>query len=268
MDYFQESAHTPTFVAIESVFVAIFTIELCLNLFGFGWIFFQDAWNIADFMIVLTSWIEIIAFAAGGGGSTTVVRLLRIMRVTGRLARIGRIVAFYERLAVLCVSFLQSMKSVCWVLLLIVLVLYVFAVLGVELFKDATELQAKLKAGGNGNIDLKRQFGTIPRAMVTLLQYTAYDNHVGDEQRPIGEIWPATWIYFVAVMCVIVLGLFQLLAAVFVDTLLEEMALKEKQKQRDAADLKREFQQVLESSITLHRHCTVTASPVQLIFYS
>jgi len=74
---------------------------------------------------------------------------MRVLRVLMRLSRIVKLVAFTERLVLLVESFVVGMSSAFWVMILLLLALYIFAVLAKELFGDnAAQFQGGLDAAG------------------------------------------------------------------------------------------------------------------------
>lgn len=77
-------------------------------------------------------------------------------------------------------------------------------------------------------VDLKQHFGSIPKSMVTLIQFFSDDGGISGFQRPVGEIWPWAWLYFIAFLIIVTIGLLQLLSAVFVGAILEEKKDKER----------------------------------------
>jgi len=57
---------------IEICFLTVFTIELGLNLFGFGKIFWEDWWNWIDTFIIVVSLVDfVISTAAKSAHETT-----------------------------------------------------------------------------------------------------------------------------------------------------------------------------------------------------
>ena len=87
--------------AIDVSFVIIYTIELMLNFFGFGWLFFEDMWNWADVFIVFSSIIDTLINAVQGSAASGVgvVRLLRVVRVVMRLTRLVKLISFVTALS-------------------------------------------------------------------------------------------------------------------------------------------------------------------------
>jgi len=209
---------------LEAIFLVAFTLELMLNLIGYGALFFQDAWNVLDFCVVILSLIDAILNAAMGGDSgapgLSVVRLVRIVRVV-------RVISFMEKLVHLVNAFFKGMQSAAWVGILMVLACYIFAVMGKSFFGDSNALKWDL-AARNSEVDVEELFGTIPKSFLTLVQLFTFDDAMGI-QREIAHFYPLAWIYFFVFMLLVSIGMMELLTSVFIDSLLEEkQALEEK----------------------------------------
>lgn len=230
-----------TFAAIELTFLAIYTLELGANLYAFGGLFLADAWNWVDVIIVVSSLIDmfiqyvIVGSSGNEAGPQSAGRLLRCVRVAMRLSRIGKLVKSVEKLLLLVESFIAGLASAVWVVLLLVLGLYLFAIMAVELFSDVDS--ATLKP----TVNMDQLWGSIPRSFVTLMQLFSDDGSVSVIMRPMGEANPACWIFFVLFTFIISMGLLELLGAVFIESLLEEKAQREKSEIRQADRLKDEL---------------------------
>ncbi len=130
--------------AIDRTVLALFVIELALRIGACGarpWRFFGDGWNVFDFVIVVVCLLPVQAeFAA-------VLRLARVLRVL-------RLITAVPRLQILVGALLKSIPSMSYVALLLSVLFYVYAVLGVSLF---------------GRTDAEH-FGTLGAAALTLFQ--------------------------------------------------------------------------------------------------
>ena len=105
----------------------IFVFEIVVKLIAEGkrpWRYFYDGWNIFDFAIVAVGFMPI-----GGGGAVTALRLLRLLRVL-------KLVKALPKLQILVIGLIKSMSSIGYVGALLILVFYLFAVLGIGLFGD------------------------------------------------------------------------------------------------------------------------------------
>lgn len=110
--------------ALDRVVLGFFIVELGLRL-GACWPrpdrFFRDAWNVFDFAVVAVCLLPFpTQFAA-------VLRLARVLRVL-------RLITAVPRLQILVGALLKSIPSMSYVALLLSLLFYIYAVLGVALF--------------------------------------------------------------------------------------------------------------------------------------
>jgi len=202
------------FLAIESVFLFIFLTELILNLIGFGWMFFDEVWHWIDAGVVVVSVFDFCLSLASDDDKSTGLSVLRLVRVL----RVLRVISHSEKLAYLVSSFAKGMEGLMWVILLMILFLYIFAVLGKAFFADSAVLAEKLASEG---FDAQRLWGTIPESMLTLTALSTYDNAM-KIQRAIGEVYPYAWIFFGMFMTIVSIGVMELMNGIFIEALMDE----------------------------------------------
>ena len=139
--------------AIDRAVLAFFVVELALRIGACGarpWKFFADGWNVFDFVIVAVCLLPVQAeFAA----VLRLVRVLRVLRLV-RVLRVLRLITAVPRLQILVGALLKSIPSMSYVALLLSVLFYVYAVLGVSLF---------------GRTD-PEHFGTLGATALTLFQ--------------------------------------------------------------------------------------------------
>jgi len=208
---------------IEYIFVTIFTFEISIKLVGFGLIFWTDWWNVMDFLIVLASVVDLFikGFSGTESSGVSVLRLLRVLRVV-------RLIGFLEKLNLLAMAFIEALKSVAWVMILVLIVVYIFAVLGQGFFSDLVTGQDGTPPCPNNRPDcIEAWFGTVTFSMLALFQVMTMDSW-SDMARVIGVQHEAAWIYFVIFVALAGLGMMNLLTAVFVEALLEQTASHER----------------------------------------
>ena len=111
------------------VFTFIFTAEALLKLFAYNpTAYFHDAWNIFDFLIVVGSLPDVGITLAGASGIS--IGFLRLFRA----ARLIKLVGRGNGMRRLLWTFVKSFQSLPWVALLIVMVFFVYAVIGMQVF--------------------------------------------------------------------------------------------------------------------------------------
>jgi len=222
--------------SIERFFLFLFTVELILNLIGFGRMYWEDAWNWMDASIIavcLADFVVTVALDNDSNSALTVIRLVRILRVI-------RVITFLDTMVYLVSAFLKAMQTIVWVLVLWLLAIYIFAVMAKTFFGDDEYLKKELE----GKVDVDRYFGSIPACMITLFSFYTYDSSLVT-QRYIGEVYPAAWIFFAVFIIVVSIGMMELMTSLFIDALLEEKARVEKKNIVERERRRAEVQQLI-----------------------
>ncbi|MGJ8641600.1 MAG: ion transporter [Opitutaceae bacterium] len=109
---------------LDNVVLGIFTVEVILKMAAEKtepWRYFKDGWNIFDFTIVA------VCFLPLASGYIVALRLFRLLRVF-------RLISVIPKLQLLVTALLRSLPSMFYVCLLLFLLFYVYAVIGVMLF--------------------------------------------------------------------------------------------------------------------------------------
>lgn len=114
------------------IFTVSFTMEFAMKVIAFGKLYFYDSLNIFDFFIVMTSWAEIF-IKGGGSSSTSVLRMLRVLRLARllKVIRMSRSIAATRIILTVLVAMLPTLQ---YIGLLVMLMSFVFAILGMGLF--------------------------------------------------------------------------------------------------------------------------------------
>lgn len=127
---------------LDKLILGIFVLEILLKLTAnlpTPWKFFEDPWNVFDFVIVAVCLLPLDSeFAA-------VLRLARVLRVL-------RLVTALPKLQLLVGALLKSIPSMGYVALLLSILFYIYGVTGVFFFSQADPLH----------------FGTLGDALLTL----------------------------------------------------------------------------------------------------
>ncbi|XP_035706296.1 voltage-dependent calcium channel type A subunit alpha-1 isoform X5 [Folsomia candida] len=114
---------------LNSVFTALFLLECILKLISFGVKnFFKDPWNIFDFITVIGSIIDAVAVEF----SVDFINLafLRLFRA----ARLIKLLRQGYTIRILLWTFVQSFKALPYVCLLIAMLFFIYAIIGMQVF--------------------------------------------------------------------------------------------------------------------------------------
>nr|XP_029478765.1 dihydropyridine-sensitive L-type skeletal muscle calcium channel subunit alpha-1-like isoform X1 [Oncorhynchus nerka] len=187
MQHCNQSAHvTKLSDTLNMIFTVLFTVEMILKLIAFkakG--YFGDPWNVFDFLIVIGSVVDVIlsevdaALASSGGlyclhgcaqtnpmqaiadsenarVSITFFRLFRVMRLVKLLNR-------SEGIRNLLWTFIKSFQALPYVALLIVMLFFIYAVIGMQVF-------GKIALVDGTQINRNNNFQTFPQAVLLLFR--------------------------------------------------------------------------------------------------
>ncbi|XP_064327866.1 voltage-dependent L-type calcium channel subunit alpha-1S-like isoform X3 [Phalacrocorax carbo] len=163
MQHYNQSAEMNHISDILNVaFTVLFTLEMILKLMAFkakG--YFGDPWNVFDFLIVIGSIIDVILSEIDDADdnsrvSITFFRLFRVMRLVKLLSR-------GEGVRTLLWTFIKSFQALPYVALLIVMLFFIYAVIGMQMF-------GKIAMVDGTQINRNNNFQTFPQAVLLLFR--------------------------------------------------------------------------------------------------
>jgi voltage-gated sodium channel len=135
---------------LDRLFLGIFLVELAIRIVAYGRSpqrFFTRGWNVFDFVIVAA------IFVPGIGSNVAALRILRVLRVV-------RLVEVIGDLRVIVKGLVRSMAPLLGVASLVVILTYIYAVVGTALFGE----------------QLPDEWGTVGSAMLSVFQVLTLDN--------------------------------------------------------------------------------------------
>lgn len=211
---------------VEQTFLVVYTLELILRVLGGNAEIFQSCWFLMDFFLVCVSVIAIVvAPIMTGGGSgmdgfekLLVVRGLRLLR----LARVLRMVGRFKVVWRLVSGLLTAWDTMLSATVLIILWLFIFACIAVEIISSDPDL---LQDSDTGPI-VVNHFGTLMQAILTLGQFVTLDS-IAAVYYPLIMVRPWLLMYFLPVMVLISVGLMNLVTAVLVEHALSHASREE-----------------------------------------
>ncbi len=180
---------------LDQIIILCFVVEITLKILAEGkkpWNYFRDPWNVFDFVVVAVCLLPL--------SDTHYFAVLRVLRVM----RILRMITFLPRLRLIVGALLKSIPSMGYVILLITILFFVYAVLGVFVF---------------GSSD-PTHFGDLHHAMITLFQIFTLEGwtdimniqiygSADKEGMQIVSLWPFLYFAsFILIAAVIIMNLF------------------------------------------------------------
>ncbi len=167
----------------------IFTIELTLKFYTYRGRFFRDFWNVFDLLVVGIAWIP-------AAGPLSVLRALRILRVL-------RIISIVPQMRKVVGALLHSLPGMGSIVAVLLLVYYVAAVMATKLF-------------GDHFVDW---FGSIGASMYSLFQIMTLESWSMGIVRPVMEVYPYAWLFFVPFIVVTSFAVLNLFIALVVNSM-------------------------------------------------
>jgi len=176
-------------LATDSVILGVFVVEILLRLFAHRLAFFRDPWSLFDFAVVGIALVP-------ASGPLAVLRALRILRVL----RLLTLVPSMRRVVGALMGSIPGLSSIGLVLLLIY---YVFAVIATKLF------------GAN----FPQWFGTIGESLYSLFQIMTLESWSMGIVRPVMEVHPNAWLFFVIFILIATFTMLNLFIAIIVNAM-------------------------------------------------
>ena len=184
--------HRTLFAAANVLILVIFLAEIAIRILAHGrnlGAFIKDGWNLFDVAVIALSLVP------GVGAFATVARVARVLRV-------ARLVSLTPKLRLIVGTMMRSIPSLTHVSLLLSLLLYIYAVIGVNLFgaHDPTH------------------WGGLGQALLTLFQMLTLEGWV-EIQAVSLQRFPYAWLYYGSFVIVAVFVVVNLFIAVVLNNL-------------------------------------------------
>jgi voltage-gated sodium channel len=129
-------------------------------------------------------------------GAFLILWALRTRCVLWLLSTVGRLRVIVEFL-------LRAIPSIGWIGGLLLLVLYIFGVMGTQLF----------------GASFPDWFGNVGRTMYTLLQIMTLEGRSMELARPVMEVYPYAWLYFIPFILITPFTVLNLFIGIIVNTM-------------------------------------------------
>lgn len=175
----------------DRICLTIFVIEIGLKLVAYKGQFFKNGWNNFDFIIVAISLIP----ASGDLAVLRALRILRLLRLINAVPSMRRVVN----------GMLHSIPGVFSVGGLLAILFYIGAVMSTSLFGEK----------------FPEWFGNIASSMYTLFQIMTFESWSMGIVRPVMEVYPYSWLFFIPFIIVTSFTVLNLFIGIIIDAMNE-----------------------------------------------
>ena len=179
----------PLVLALDRACLTIFVIEIALKLIAFGPRFFRSGWNLFDFIIVGIALLP----ATQGLSVLRALRILRVLRIVSAVPSLRRVVE----------GLFNALPGMGSVFLLMSVLFYIGAVMATKLFAAS----------------FPDWFGTIGASLYTLFQIMTLESWSMGIVRPVLDVYPYAWLFFVPFIMVTTFAVVNLIVGLVVNSM-------------------------------------------------
>ncbi|MEM1352605.1 MAG: ion transporter [Pseudomonadota bacterium] len=176
-------------VSLDKACLTFFVIEILLKLYARGKRFFHSGWNVFDMLIVGAALVP-------GSQAMSVLRALRILRVL-------RVISVAPSLRRVVEGFVTALPGMGSVFVLMTIIFYIGAVIATKLFAAS----------------FPQWFGSLPQSGYTLFQIMTLESWSMGIVRPVMEVYPYAWAFFVPFIMVTTFAVVNLLVGLIVNSM-------------------------------------------------
>ncbi|WP_299324163.1 ion transporter [Parasphingopyxis sp.] len=185
---------------LDTVAIAIFVAEIVAKLIVYRHRFFTSGWNVFDLVIVAAALVP-------ASREFSVLRALRILRVL-------RLISIIPKMRQVVQGLLSAIPAMGSVILLLILIFYIFSVMATKLFGER----------------FPEWFGSIGASLYSLFQIMTLESWSMGIVRPVMEVYPMAWTFFVPFILITSFVVLNLFIAIIVN------AMHESQEEAETAE--------------------------------
>lgn len=124
-----DASNTGFLGSLDTVFLVLYSTEMVLKILGLGFIFnkgayLRESWNILDFVIVLSAYLQLMV---SSGANLSVLRSFRVLRPL-------RTISGIEGLRVIVTALMKAVTLLVDTVIILLFFFIIFAIAGVQLF--------------------------------------------------------------------------------------------------------------------------------------
>jgi voltage-gated sodium channel len=179
----------PLLLRLDAIILGVFVVEIALLIAARGWRYFKDPWGVFDVIVVSIALLP----ASGPFAVLRALRVLRVLRLVTKLPSMRRVVG----------GLLSAIPGLGSVFAIIAIVFYVASVIATRLFAQS----------------FPDWFGSLDTSAYTLFQVMTLESWSMGIARPVMEVYPQAWIFFVVFILVSTFTMLNLFIAVIVNAI-------------------------------------------------
>jgi len=179
----------PVILTLDKICLGIFVVELALKLYAHRWQFWRSGWNIFDFIIIGIALMP----ATQGFRVLRALRILRLLRVVSVSPSLRRVVE----------GFITALPGMGSVFLLMGMIFYIGSVMATKLFQNS----------------FPQWFGDLGSSAYSLFQIMTLESWSMGIVRPVMEVYPYAWLFFVPFIMVTTFAVVNLLVGLIVNSM-------------------------------------------------
>ncbi|KAJ3413290.1 Exportin-2 [Chytridiales sp. JEL 0842] len=169
--------------------VIVYFIEVALKWTDSWENYWKDGWNVADFVVTSVSAAAELTELIGGTNSMFLIRYRETINIL-RILRILKIIFRFENLKIIIMTILQAFESMAYIMLLVAIVSFIYAVIAVFLYRPYT-------FSPDAHESLQKNFANIGTSLQTLFQLLtldAWDPVNRDLYKVVDPVWSQIYI--------------------------------------------------------------------------
>ncbi|MCF6339181.1 MAG: ion transporter [Sulfurimonas sp.] len=197
----------------DNIIIGIFTIEIILRIYVHRLSFFKDPWSLFDFFVVAISLIP-------ANDGLSILRVLRVLRLF-------RLLTIVPQMRVIIAALIKVIPGIGSISMVVLLFFYVFSIMATHLFAEEFPIW----------------FGDLGKSMFTLFQVMTLESWSMGIARPVIEVFPYAWIFFIIFILLVTFIMINLFIGIIVDAI---FTIKEEDKKNNS-DLKEQKEATIES---------------------
>ena len=174
---------------LDTIVLGVFVVELVFKFFAYRLDFFKNAWNIFDLIVVTLGLLP----NRDGLSALRGLRVIRAMRLLSVIPQMRSVVQ----------ALLDALPGMGAVIIMISIVFYVFAVMATLMYGP----------------EFPEWFGTLGRSLYSLFQIMTLESWSMGIVRPVMEVYPTAWIFFVPFIVITAFSVLNLFIGLLVNTM-------------------------------------------------